>query len=148
MGMFDTVMVQCPRCGEEHEFQSKGGGCFLQVFNLTNCPDDVLADVNRHSPYRCDCGAIFEVDIINRIPILCQMSEKKQTSVEWFYDKIKSHFEHDGDLLETLIFTMSIAKEKERDQHGNTWDAAIKAHDDRGHVFARSICDFDDYEVS
>jgi phosphoenolpyruvate carboxylase len=35
----------------------------------------------------------------------------------------------------------------ERQQHGNTWDAAIKAHDDRGHVYVRSICDFDDYEV-
>jgi hypothetical protein len=63
------------------------------------------------------------------------MSEKKQTAVEWFYDKIKSHFEHDGDLLETLTFTMAIAKQKEREQH--------KAHDDRGHVFVRSFCDFD-----
>jgi len=41
---------------------------------------------------------------------------KKETAVEWFYDKIKSHFEHDGDLLETLIFTMAIAKQKEREQ--------------------------------
>jgi hypothetical protein len=38
------------------------------------------------------------------------------------------------------------AKEMEREQHGNTWDAAIKAHDDRGHVHARSLTDFDDYE--
>jgi coenzyme F420-reducing hydrogenase alpha subunit len=35
----------------------------------------------------------------------------------------------------------------EREQHGNTWDAAIKAHDDRGHVHARSLTDFDDYEI-
>jgi len=40
----------------------------------------------------------------------------KQTAVEWFYDKIKSHFEHDGDLLETLIFTMAIAKQTEKEQ--------------------------------
>lgn len=40
------------------------------------------------------------------------------------------------------------AKEMERDQHGNTWDAAIKAHDDRGHVFSRSACDFDEYVIS
>jgi hemerythrin len=77
-----------------------------------------------------------------------KVSDKKRTAVEWFYDKIKSHFEHDGDLLETLTFTMAIAKKKEREQHRNTWDAAIKAHDDRGHVFVRSSCDFDDYEVS
>lgn len=42
--------------------------------------------------------------------------EKKQTAVQWFYEKIKSHFEHDGDLLETLIFTMAIAKKMEREQ--------------------------------
>ena len=69
----------------------------------------------------------------------------QQTAVEWFYDKIKGHFEHDGDLLETLNFTLAVAKQKEREQHGNTWDAAIKAHDDRGHNYVRSICDFDDY---
>ena len=44
------------------------------------------------------------------------MSDKKQTAVQWFYDKIKSHFEHDGDLLETLTFTMAIAKQMEREQ--------------------------------
>jgi len=76
------------------------------------------------------------------------MSENKLTAVEWFYDKIKSHFEHDGDLMEALTITMSLAKQKEREQHGNTWDAAIKAHDDRGCVHARSLVDFDDYEIA
>ncbi len=40
----------------------------------------------------------------------------EKTAVEWFYDKIKSHFEHDGDLFETSIFTYSIAKKKEKQQ--------------------------------
>lgn len=75
------------------------------------------------------------------------VSGEKQTAVDWFFDKIKSHFEHDGDLLEVLTFTMAIAKAKEREQHGNTWNAAIKAHDDRGHVFVRSTSDFDYYEI-
>jgi hypothetical protein len=43
-------------------------------------------------------------------------AEKTKTALDWFYDKIKSHFEHDGDLLETINFTMAIAKQKERDQ--------------------------------
>jgi hypothetical protein len=71
----------------------------------------------------------------------------EQTAVEWFYENIKSHFAHDGDLLETLTFTMAIAKQKEREQHGNTWDSAIQAHEDRGHILARSVCDFDDYKI-
>lgn len=76
------------------------------------------------------------------------MKGKEQTAVERFYDKIKSHFEHDGDLLETLTFTMAIAKQKEREQHRHTWHAAIEAHNDRGHVFSQSSCDFDHYKVS
>lgn len=66
MGMFDTVIVLCPECGEEHEFQSKSGECSLQVVNLDECPDDILADVNRHSPYTCECGCVFEVDLSTR----------------------------------------------------------------------------------
>jgi hypothetical protein len=71
----------------------------------------------------------------------------QQTAVEWFYGEMKNHLEHDGDLLQKLTLTMAIAKQKERAQHGKTWDAAIIAHDDRGHVLARSICDFDDHKI-
>ncbi len=27
MGCYNTVMVHCPRCGHQHEFQSKAGSC-------------------------------------------------------------------------------------------------------------------------
>ena len=43
-------------------------------------------------------------------------NNKKQTAVEWYFEKIKSHFEHDGDLLETALFTYAIAKQKEKEQ--------------------------------
>jgi RNase P subunit RPR2 len=66
MGMYDSVMVNCPQCGKEHEFQSKSGDCLLEVYTLENCPDDVMANVNRHSPCKCDCGALFQVDISTR----------------------------------------------------------------------------------
>jgi RNase P subunit RPR2 len=66
MGMYDSVMVSCPKCGKEHEFQSKSGDCLLEVYTLENCPDDVMANVNRHSPCKCDCGTLFQVDIATR----------------------------------------------------------------------------------
>jgi hypothetical protein len=44
------------------------------------------------------------------------MSNKKQTAVDWYFDKIKSHFEHDGDLYEVACMTYAIAKEKEKEQ--------------------------------
>lgn len=62
MGMFDTVLVPCPRCGTKHEAQSKGGSCTLMEFELTATPQDVLADVNRHAPFTCEnCGVTFMV---------------------------------------------------------------------------------------
>ena len=70
-----------------------------------------------------------------------------QTAVEWFYNIAKCHIENDSDLLETLEFTLSIAKAKEREQHGRTWDNAIEAHDNRGYIKSRSISDFDNYEI-
>jgi len=51
-----------------------------------------------------------------------EVKMSKLTAVQWFYDKIKSHFDHDGDLLETLTFTMAIAKEMERKQIIDAWN--------------------------
>lgn len=42
--------------------------------------------------------------------------QNKQTAIDWFFDKIKSHFEQDGDLFESIAFSYSIAKMKERQQ--------------------------------
>lgn len=42
--------------------------------------------------------------------------ESKQTAVEWYFDKMKSHFEHDGDLYEVACMTYQLAKEKEKEQ--------------------------------
>ena len=42
----------------------------------------------------------------------------KQTAVEWLYDNLKSHFEHDGDLLEVVQFSFEQAKEMEKEQQG------------------------------
>jgi hypothetical protein len=44
-----------------------------------------------------------------------------------------------------IVSLINQAKEIEKQQHGETWDAAIKAHDNRGHVHARSLVDFDEW---
>ena len=66
MGLFDTVYISCPNCGETHSFQSKSGECVLGEYTLENCPDDVIFNINRHSPACCDCGCVFDVDINKR----------------------------------------------------------------------------------
>jgi hypothetical protein len=62
MGCYDTVVVPCPKCGEEYFAQSKGGYCLLYEYPLDKAPDDVLSDVNRHAPFTCyKCRTKFEV---------------------------------------------------------------------------------------
>ena len=69
MGMFDTVMVPCPTCGVQAEFQSKSGSCTLETYALDDAPDDVLLDVNRHAPVRCQqCDALFAVALTGQRP--------------------------------------------------------------------------------
>lgn len=65
MGVYDTVLVPCPKCGRPHEAQSKGADrpC-LDRYELNDAPLKVLADVNRHAPFRCDnCGSVFKVEL-------------------------------------------------------------------------------------
>ena len=70
MGVYDSVMVSCPRCGQENEFQSKYGRCRLYVFKLKDAPDDVMKDVNRHAPCECGkCGCFYQVDVATRTPV-------------------------------------------------------------------------------
>jgi hypothetical protein len=70
------------------------------------------------------------------------MEGKKESAVEWL-ELIIKHCEKYNKNIEQKDIDM--AKKMERNQHGDTWDAAIQAHEDRGHVLARSICDFDNY---
>lgn len=79
MGMYDSVNVPCPKCGNLSEFQSKGGDCLLRTYDLDNCPSDVLSDVNRHAPNQCEvCKTWFEVNF--------EIKVVRAKSVEYIYD--------------------------------------------------------------
>ena len=45
MGMFDSVICRCPKCGGELEFQSKAGECVLDRFGIGNVPANVAQDI-------------------------------------------------------------------------------------------------------
>lgn len=82
MGMYDSVMVPCPECGQYAEFQSKSGMCLLDTYSLGDAPDDVLMDVNRHSPHKCEkCGTKYSVEINGYMPKKLRTVEAK--SVVW-----------------------------------------------------------------
>jgi len=62
MGLYDTVLVPCPACGENYPAQTKSGPCELAEYALADAPFEVLLDVNRHAPFRCGmCDTQFHV---------------------------------------------------------------------------------------
>jgi hypothetical protein len=83
MGMYDTVMVPCPKCGTKSEFQSKSGDCTLAVYELNEAPNDVLLDINRHAPATCvKCGTSFGVAVKVETRVI-ETLVHVGTSVEW-----------------------------------------------------------------
>ncbi len=63
MGMFDSVGVPCPKCGEVFEAQSKSGPCFCNWYSIDAVPLDVAEDIDRHAPFTCKkCGNVFSVN--------------------------------------------------------------------------------------
>ena len=70
----------------------------------------------------------------------------KQTAVEWLYNNLKSHFEHDGDLLEVVQFSFQQAKEMFEQQiieAGNT--CALKQTIHNRKVDLMSLEELEDY---
>ena len=45
----------------------------------------------------------------------------RDTAVQWLYNNLKSHFEHDGDLLEVVQFSFEQAKEMEKLDIMDAW---------------------------
>ena len=90
MGVYDSVEVKCPQCGDSEYFQSKGSDdAACRVFTLSNCPDDVLSNVNRHSPHHCaNCGCCFAVDEASRTPV-------KAKEFDWTDEGINSWYVRD-----------------------------------------------------
>jgi len=60
MGLYDSIMVPCPKCGYRNEFQTKSGPCLLNTYQIEDAPDDAMLDVNRHAPTKCHvCDTMY-----------------------------------------------------------------------------------------
>jgi len=60
MGMFDSVFIKCPECGDTSEIQSKAGACMLHEYNLSNAPMSILGDIDGEG-LKCQCGYVIKV---------------------------------------------------------------------------------------
>lgn len=75
MGMFDSVYVDCPKCGTDIEFQSKAGDCILGTYNLNNAPQEILEDIEGDVEECHKCG--------ETVKILFEASTKAVAKQNW-----------------------------------------------------------------
>ena len=54
----------------------------------------------------------------------------KQSSIEWIYNNLKSHFEHDGDLLEAVKMSFEQAKAMHKDEMIEVFHAGMYCGDE------------------
>ena len=68
--------------------------------------------------------------------------ETKQTAVEWLIKELGEYFPHD---IGGINYMVEKAKQLEKEQHGDTWNKALDAYEDRGYLYVRAWTDFDDH---
>lgn len=62
MGLFDTVYVHCPKCGEsDAEFQTKAGQCMMAayIYGRDEIPPEIALDLNGQSETCYHCGVLI-----------------------------------------------------------------------------------------
>jgi predicted RNA-binding Zn-ribbon protein involved in translation (DUF1610 family) len=94
MGMFDTVLIPCPTCGQDYPEQTKAGACLLEEYTFDNAPPEVLASINQYAPFTCDnCGTVFAVHIhVSAIPYVV----KKNIGCEGLFQLMPKWWEKGG----------------------------------------------------
>ena len=65
MGMFDSVVARCPRCGGELEFQSKSGECSLATYPVYAVPVEVASGADGTSAECVGCGTGYTLMLCN-----------------------------------------------------------------------------------
>jgi hypothetical protein len=91
MGLYDVVLVPCPKCRTLTAFQTKGAmpeERAMRRFELATAPADVLSNVNRHSPHVCEvCGTSFGVDENARASIEVEPIDEGERFLNCWYHR-------------------------------------------------------------
>jgi len=86
MGMFDSVFVDCPRCGIKNELQTKDGPCILGKHTLVNAPPAVILGVEgvhtcEHRHFSKKAGEIIDIGCGKEFEIFVQCITKAWVDV-------------------------------------------------------------------
>ena len=82
MGMYDSVMLKCPKCGATVGVQSNGGPRELRTYPADKVPLTVAADAiawaDGGSEVCEECGARYYLKTVPRLPLCVKMLLSKK----------------------------------------------------------------------
>jgi len=67
MGVYNTILVNCPGCGALVEFQSKSGSSSMSVFRISAMPYKDLKDIIGESWSCGNCGNLVRISEVGEI---------------------------------------------------------------------------------
>jgi endogenous inhibitor of DNA gyrase (YacG/DUF329 family) len=73
MGMYDSVMVNCPKCGTLVELQSKAGKCKMEKYSVYEVPPEIAIDIDGHSESCNNCGTHVVIRMPFKIASVCMI---------------------------------------------------------------------------
>ena len=80
MGMFDSLYIKCPKCGNRLEFQSKSGICSMDTYGKNNLPPEVAVGMNNVIVKCRSCKIKFQLQckIPKRVQVKLIQTKKKE----------------------------------------------------------------------
>ncbi len=79
MGMYDSVVAACEKCGGKVEWQSKAGPCELETYHFTEVPAEIAADIAGDWASCKECGHRYRI-VGSTDPYVCMTV----TTLPWF----------------------------------------------------------------
>lgn len=73
MGMYDSVMVECPHCKTLVEFQSKAGKCDMEKYPVHEVPPEIAVDIDGDSESCNNCGTHVVIRMPFKIASVCMI---------------------------------------------------------------------------
>ena len=61
MGRFDSILIECPKCGTQIKFQSKAGLCELKEYDIQTVPDSIAGDIIGDEQDCPNCNATIKI---------------------------------------------------------------------------------------
>lgn len=73
MGMFDTVVTNCPKCRQTNEIQTKAGDRCLDVFDIDSVPVEIARNLHGQEHWCDKCGHKYKTIWPEYVPTRVKM---------------------------------------------------------------------------